>query len=67
MKERLPYVIEEVPYKYLGTGTPSAWYCHHRDMPNCPVFGSIGDREKAAEICRQRNDSLGYGRKVGNV
>ena len=67
MNRPLPYVISEVPYKYLGTGSPSAWYCHNRRTPNCPVFGSIGSRERAAEVCRTMNESYGFGRKVGTL
>jgi hypothetical protein len=33
-----------------------AWYCHKKGYPNIPVFGSIGDKKKAQEICRIRNN-----------
>lgn len=38
-----------------------AWYCHMREFPNIPVFGSIGDKRKAMAVCRMRNFRDGRG------
>lgn len=54
----------ELPYVISQERKSGAWYCHKRGWPNIPVFGSVGDKEKAAETCRIRNSSYGYGRKV---
>jgi len=35
-----------------------AYYCHHKDYPYIPVFGSIGDKKKAMEVCRLYNRDL---------
>lgn len=68
MNKPLPYVISEVPNKYRGgNSSMELWYCHRRSLPSTPVFGSIGDKEKAAKVCREMNGSLGYGRKVGTL
>lgn len=58
MKKGLPYVISQ-------DQKSGAWYCHRRDYPKTPVFGSIGDKDKAMQVCRTMNDSIGYGKKVG--
>jgi len=58
MKERLPYVVSKLP-------KDSTWYyCHMRNYPNIPVFGSIGDKSKAMAVCRTMNESLGRGRRA---
>lgn len=35
-----------------------AYYCHAEGYPNIPVFGSIGDKKKAHEVCRLMNRDL---------
>lgn len=27
------------------------YYCHHKDFPNIPVFGSIGSYKRAKAVC----------------
>lgn len=34
-----------------------AYYCHKKGFQNIPVFGSIGDKSKALEICRLYNST----------
>ena len=46
----LPYVVSELP-KDKGV-----FYCHQRQFPNMPVFGSIGDKRKATQVCRMMNE-----------
>lgn len=46
-----PYVISRTK--------EGAWYCHMRGYAYIPVFGSIGDKEKARKICRIMNQSTG--------
>lgn len=58
MKKGLPYVVSKLPKDSTG------YYCHMRDYPNIPVFGSIGDKSKAMAVCRTMNESLGRGRKA---
>lgn len=58
MKERLPYVVSKLPKDSTG------YYCHMRNYPNIPVFGSIGDKSKAMAVCRTMNESLGRGRRA---
>lgn len=53
MKKLFPYVVSQD--KKSG-----AWYCHRREWPNIPVFGSVGDKKKANAICKIMNESLGY-------
>ena len=60
LKGKLPYVISQ-------DQKSRAWYCHGRGYPKIPVFGSIGNKEKASAVCRIMNDSLGYGKKVGKL
>lgn len=35
-----------------------AYYCHAEGYPYIPVFGSIGDKKKAQEVCRLMNRDL---------
>lgn len=51
------YVIERVPTKYIASNPEheDLWYCHMKGYDYIPVFGSIGSRQKAAAVCRQRN------------
>lgn len=53
-----PYVYERVPPKYNECGK-EMWYFHMRDFPNIPVFGSIGSKEKAKEVCKTMNTNAG--------
>lgn len=52
MEKKKPYVVSK--------DKSGAWYCHRRGYPYVPVFGSIGDKAKAMEICRMYNKSYGY-------
>lgn len=66
MTKKTPYVVEEVPSKYRAPDSPKElWYCHNREIPNCPVFGSIGSKKWAEAVCRTMNDSIGFGKVVG--
>ena len=52
-----PYVVEKVASKYMTgcqTGT-EYWYCHREGHSECPVFGSIGTKKHAEEVCRTYN------------
>ncbi len=53
-ENKAPYVV--------GQTKNGAWYCHMREYPNIPVFGSIGDKTKANKVCRMMNQSSGYGK-----
>ena len=55
-----PYVISRLNGSRNHKGEiifadPTIWYCHHRDYPWIPVFGSIGSRNKALKACRLQN------------
>ena len=55
-----PYVISKVNGSKNFKGEtifadPTLWYCHHRDTPWMPVWGSVGSRSKALQSCRERN------------
>jgi len=39
----------------LVKGYTDVYYCHQKKYPNIPVFGSIGDKNKANEVCRLMN------------
>ena len=54
-KRQLPYVIS-----YDAKG--DFWYCHMRGYAYVPVFGSIGEKNKAQKVCDMMNRSVGYGR-----
>ena len=56
----LPYIVEEVPSKYIsGVHEDKVYYCHLRNYPHIPVFGSIGSKQQANEICRMMNRNCG--------
>lgn len=56
---RQHYIIEKVPDKYADPRAihdgVEQWYCHMKDYPYIPVFGSIGTKAQAAAECRIRN------------
>ena len=54
MKYEKPYVVSR--------DKSGAWYCHMRGYPYVPVFGSIGDKKKADNICKTMNESVGKAR-----
>ena len=55
-----PYIVEMVPDRFMyGKYNEKVYYCHKREFPNIPVFGSIGDRKKAHEICNIMNKNCG--------
>lgn len=57
----LPYIVEEVPSNYIKNipKGENVYYCHQRGYPHIPVFGSIGDKKKANEVCRLMNRDCG--------
>ncbi len=56
MKPDKRYIVEKVPLNRLAGGTQGpVWYCHLAGFSYVPVFGSIGERERAVEMCRCMN------------
>ena len=56
MSKKLPYVVSQVPPSKVEYFEPrvkneKVYYCHMRDFPNIPVFGSIGSYKKAKAMC----------------
>jgi hypothetical protein len=51
--------MKEKPYTISKEPKSGAWYCHRRGFPDIPVFGSIGEKKKAQEVCRRMNQSCG--------
>lgn len=47
------YVVSRVPSAY--SDAPDLWYCYLSGFPYVPVFGSIGDKETAKRVCKERN------------
>lgn len=47
------------PYVISRTKDGLYWYCHMRGYDYIPVFGSIGDKEKAQKVCDMMNKSVG--------
>lgn len=48
----MKYIVEEIPSKYRTAETPKdTYYCHMVGYPHIPVFGSIGDKQKAKKMC----------------
>ena len=45
------------PYVISQDKKSGAWYCHMRDYPYIPVFGSIGDKAKAMAVCKLKNET----------
>ena len=65
MRKEKPYVISKVngarnEKGELVVADSTLWYCHRRDTPGIPVFGSIGSRGTALKYCRIWNKSMGY-------
>lgn len=60
MKCVKPYVVDEVPSNRISGNKEPVYYCHHREYPDMPVFGSIGTLKRAKEICKAMNDTRGY-------
>ena len=54
-----PYVVSEVPSNMISGNKEPVYYCHARNTPNVPVFGSIGDKAKANKVCKMMNRSVG--------
>lgn len=53
------YVVSEAPYNMAHNQDGSkVYYCHREDLPYVPVFGSIGDKKKAAGVCKEYNASI---------
>lgn len=57
MKNEYFYIVEKVPPKYLSGGSVDkpVWYCHRIGHPECPVWGSVGPKKKAEQVCRTYN------------
>ena len=54
------YIVERVPDRFMyGRHDEKVYYCHKRGYENVPVFGSIGDKRKAQEICYIMNKNCG--------
>ena len=53
--------MRDKPYMkpYIISFDKGVWYCHHRNYPYIPVFGSIGEKEKAQKVCDIYNRSKG--------
>ena len=49
MKHELPYVVS-------FDEKSGAYYCHNRKTPKIPVFGSVGDKNKADAITYRIQD-----------
>lgn len=57
MKYESYYIVERIPPQFViegGDGSP-LWYCHRKGFPKCPVFGSIGTKQQAMQVCRTYN------------
>lgn len=54
-----PYVVSEVPNNKISGNKEPVFYCHMRNFPDIPVFGSIGDKKKANAVCRMMNANAG--------
>lgn len=59
------YVISEVPWDKLSPEGKEArkngeciYYCHMRDYPDIPVFGSFGTRKHAKKVCDTYNGKV---------
>ncbi len=53
----MKYIVEKVPSNWLSGKIPEegVYYCHEKGFDYIPVFGSIGTKAKATEICRLMN------------
>lgn len=51
---------KQKPFTVSRDKKSGAYYCYNRKYPNIPVFGSVGDKQKALEVCRIYNQSIGY-------
>ena len=51
------YIAERVSqeYKPQSDDGSEVWYCHLKGYSYVPVFGSIGTKQKAVEVCKQMN------------
>lgn len=47
------YVVSEVPSNIISGNKEHVYYCHARNAPNIPVFGSIGNK-----VCKMMNRSM---------
>ena len=47
------------PYVISHDAKGNFWYCHKRGYAYIPVFGSIGDKNKAQRVCDMMNRSIG--------
>ena len=68
MSKKLPYVVSQVPSDkivFFESKHEKVYYCHMRDFPNIPVFGSIGSYKEAKAMCDLYNQRH-TGRVTGN-
>ena len=56
MSTQKPYVVN----KDRDMFGKEFYYCHPRNYPNIPVFGSIGDKKTAIKVCKYMNESKGF-------
>lgn len=51
------YVVSQAGRDIENNKEP-VYYCHDKNYPHIPVFGSMGNKRKANEICRLMNRDL---------
>ena len=51
---------KQKPFTVSRDKKTGVYYCHNRKYSNIPIFGSVGDKKKALEVCRIYNQSIGY-------
>lgn len=56
-KRTFSYVVSKVPenMKDPANKGKTIYYCHQRQFPSIPVFGSIGNKAKAQAVCDAKN------------
>ena len=62
MSKKLPYVVSQVPpnkveYFESKAKNEKVYYCHMRDSPYIPVWGSIGSYKEAKAVCDLYNQT----------
>ena len=51
--------MEKKRYVVSQDKKSGAWYCHLQGYQYIPVFGSVGDKDKARKVCDMMNKSIG--------
>ena len=56
-KRTLNYVVSKVPEsrKDPANKEKTVYYCHLRQFPGVPVYGSVGSKAKAQAVCDAKN------------